>query len=113
MSLKLAISSGRADAVLSVAQRQYFETHLPVLQGLSAARRAELATLARPGESWEQLVVRLEAERQAAFRGSLAPCRLCLSVEHYQTEACQRMGICDPCNAALEAELLDSPRDDD
>lgn len=113
MSRKLAIRSpGSADALLSVAQRLYFETHLPVLQGLSAAQRAELATQARPGESWEQLVVRLEAERQAAFRRSLAPCRLCLSVEHYRTEACQQMGICDDCNATLESELLADPPPD-
>lgn len=91
-------------SVLSAAQRRYFEDHLPILRGLSAAERAELAAQARPGESWEQLVGRVTAERRLAFLADAEPCRLCQSVEQYQTERCKHMGLCDACNVALEAE---------
>ncbi len=89
-----------------------FEERLPVLQGFDEAQRLSLAAQALPGESWEQLLARLEQERRAEFKASLTPCRTCGLIEHYQTRACQQMGICDACNTALEAELASDPAPD-
>ena len=89
-----------------VGNWRYFESRLPILQGLPPARIREIAAQARPGETWKQAITRLEGEQRAHFLDGLKPCRLCRQVEHYQTEACKKMGICDACNVALEAELF-------
>jgi hypothetical protein len=88
-----------------------YEENLPLLHGLNQAQRDALALQARPGESWEQLVVRLQNEADAAAWQAIPPCRLCQSRDRYQSHASQTMGICDACNAELLAELGDPETD--